>query len=475
MNMKNLYFLLLFVLFSTNQMFGQVGINNDGSSPDASAMLDIKSSDKGLLIPRMQKTDREAISSPATGLIVYQMNDISGFYYFDGARWVYLSDENGTASKIDDLLDGKSDPDGSSVFLGIDAGANDDGSSNQNVGLGLDALKNNTDGAKNVAVGYHALKKNNANQNVAVGHRALEDNTSGEANVALGYSSLSSNTTGAHNLAIGLRALAHNQTGNDNTALGSEALFKNTTGGMNTAVGRKAMRNNTEGRLNSAMGREALYSNTTGEFNTAVGHEALRSNTTGKKNTALGYEAFQDGSGYENSMALGYRSDVTASNQVRIGNASVTSIGGYAAWSDLSDGRYKTAVTENVPGMELVNKLRPVTYHYNISALNKTLNIDTDKEDQKAVSVKEAELQIGFIAQEVEQAAQSLNFDFHAVDKPKNENDMYGLRYAEFVPVLVKALQEQDQKIEKQQQEIDNLKAQNQMILEKIKKLEAKN
>jgi len=59
-------------------------------------------------------------------------------------------------------------------------------------------------------------------------------------------------------------------------------------------------------------------------------------------------------------------------------------------------------------------------------------------------SRQETELQIGFIAQEVKQAARELNVDFHAADKPRNPSGHSGLRYAEFVPVLVKALQQQD-------------------------------
>jgi hypothetical protein len=68
--------------------------------------------------------------------------------------------------------------------------------------------------------------------------------------------------------------------------------------------------------------------------------------------------------------------------------------------------------------------------------------------------LKAAEVQVGFIAQEVEAAANSLNFDFHGVDKPKNDNSHYGLRYAEFVVPLVKAVQEQQQLIEEQRQAI---------------------
>jgi hypothetical protein len=62
-------------------------------------------------------------------------------------------------------------------------------------------------------------------------------------------------------------------------------------------------------------------------------------------------------------------------------------------------------------------------------------------------TLKAAELQSGFIAQEVEQAAQSIGYNFHGVDKPKNETTHYGLRYASFVVPLVKAVQEQQDMI----------------------------
>jgi hypothetical protein len=63
----------------------------------------------------------------------------------------------------------------------------------------------------------------------------------------------------------------------------------------------------------------------------------------------------------------------------------------------------------------------------------------------------------GFIAQEVEQAAQETNYNFSGVHKPKNDKDLYGLTYAEFVVPLVKAVQEQQAIIEQQNKKIENL------------------
>lgn len=80
--------LVLLSLSCTIFSFAQnVGINSDNSLPDASAMLDIKSSSKGLLIPRMSQAERNAIALPATGLMIFQTDNTSGFYYYTGSAW----------------------------------------------------------------------------------------------------------------------------------------------------------------------------------------------------------------------------------------------------------------------------------------------------------------------------------------------------------------------------------------------------
>lgn len=82
------------VLFNMTAHGQSIGISNTGVTPDASAMLDVRSTDKGLLVPRMTSSDRGSIANPATGLIVYQMDGASGFYYNGGSpqspSWVLL-------------------------------------------------------------------------------------------------------------------------------------------------------------------------------------------------------------------------------------------------------------------------------------------------------------------------------------------------------------------------------------------------
>ncbi len=89
---------VVFILILQSQLLAQnVGINDDGSQPNNSAILDVSSTEKGLLIPRMTEAQRIAIALPAKGLLVYQTETPEGFYIFDGTSWNHLSSATGTA------------------------------------------------------------------------------------------------------------------------------------------------------------------------------------------------------------------------------------------------------------------------------------------------------------------------------------------------------------------------------------------
>jgi hypothetical protein len=69
-------------------------------APDSSAILELKSSSKGLLIPRMNQAQREGIPTPLEGLLVYQTNNNKGFWYFDGSIWVNISFNNPSLTTV---------------------------------------------------------------------------------------------------------------------------------------------------------------------------------------------------------------------------------------------------------------------------------------------------------------------------------------------------------------------------------------
>lgn len=352
-----------------------------------------------------------------------------------------------------------------------------------NTAVGSGALEFNTTGELNSAFGYDALKKNTTGiRNTATGVNALVDNTTGNDNTATGFGALLRNTTGSRNTATGYYALALNTTGTDNTAFGYTALYPNTTGTLNTAVGQGALKNNSTGNENSALGEGTLANNTTGNYNSAFGRESLH-NSNGNNNTAIGWRAgFQTGSnntaigfmaGYAagtNNTAIGASADfaanvtdataigygsranginataigngaVAAANTIRLGNTAVTSIGGQVAWSTLSDSRIKKNIVNSNYGLATVLKLRPVEYNLTSNDLK----------------------QVGFIAQEVQKLVPEV---VTGKEGDLSKGEVLGITYSNLVPVLTKAIQEQQKQIEDQNSKIA---AQQKQIEELIK------
>jgi hypothetical protein len=260
-------------------------------------------------------------------------------------------------------------------------------------------------------------------------------------------------------------------TGTSNVATGYHSLWFNSSGNLNTSSGHEALNSNLTGSENVAVGCQSLYGNQSGSSNTVVGYRALFSNTSGGKNTAIGKFAGQNILNLSNTTTLGYNAQVSASNSIRIGDALVSSIGGQTSWSNFSDARIKTNIQENVPGLPFIQKLRPVTYQYDIHRQNALLGIVDTAMWEGKYDIEKMTFS-GFLAQEVEQAAQSLGYDFSGVDAPKNDKGLYGLRYAEFVVPMVKAIKEQQTQIEELRQENQAQKAQMTDLLTAFKTLQ---
>ena len=94
--MKKLFMIVKYILFFNIALAQQgVAITTDGSSPDNSAILDIKSNSKGVLIPRLSGLQKNSIVSPALGLMIYQTDGAAGLYYYNGSTWMGLSTAQG--------------------------------------------------------------------------------------------------------------------------------------------------------------------------------------------------------------------------------------------------------------------------------------------------------------------------------------------------------------------------------------------
>ncbi len=177
--MKNIPFLIA-LLFFAKISFAQVAINTTGASADPSAILDVSSTTKGLLIPRMTTAQRTAIAAPIKGLIVFD-NDTNSFWYFYGTLWASIS--GGGVSGWG--LTGNAGTEDGTNFIGtLDDAPFNIRVNNEKAGR-IDRLKYNT------FFGYQAGKENTTGfQKTATGMYSLLSNTIGSSNTANGYASL---------------------------------------------------------------------------------------------------------------------------------------------------------------------------------------------------------------------------------------------------------------------------------------------
>ena len=253
--MKKIIVIIVMLLATT--VSAQVSVSVDSSSPDPSAMLDVKSADKGLLIPRMTTTQRTGIANPADGLLVYDLSTQT-FWYYKNTVWVNLGDIASWS------LSGNSGINSSTSFIGTtDTAALVFKVNNIKSGI-LDINKWNS------SWGYHTLTRTTGGSNAAFGHNSLDQNTTGFSNTAIGNGSLTSNTTGQENTAVGSTALMMNISGSENTAIGTYALANNQGGIRNVAVGNSALAGNSNGGNNTAIGLLAGYLNQ-GSSNVYIG------------------------------------------------------------------------------------------------------------------------------------------------------------------------------------------------------------
>jgi len=405
--MKKAILLLLVITGMFSNSYSQVAINETGADPDPSAILDLSSFDKGFLAPRVSTSERNAIGTTQSGLLVYDI-DTESFWYYNNmlADWVEINNEANNNS----ISDADND-----TFITTEQSTDED------------TIRAYINGIEKWRFSGNTLEALNNGYSVFIGEGAGVNTSSPiNRNVFIGSFAGHDNTTGDGNIAVGQGAMVFNSDGNFNVAVGMNALYLNT------------------GEGNSAFGESSLVNNTEGSRNTAIGNHSMVSNITGDYNTALGYNADVATEALVNSTAIGNGCIATASNQVRIGNSNVSSIGGQVDWTTLSDGRFKTNVQENVAGLDFILNLRPVTYILDNNMIDKFV----DREEYKKTNVKSQEIESGFIAQEVEQTAKNLGFEFSGIDAPKNDKDYYGLRYGQFTVPLVKAIQEQQQIIE---------------------------
>lgn len=389
------------------------------------------------------------------------------------------------------------------TFIGAESGRNQQTNVN-NTGIGYRSLNSSVSSQDNVCIGAYAGQSITTGlRNTAIGMASMSSIETTSYNTAIGFESLY-NCKGSYNVAIGEKAMRALTTGGYNISIGSECLMSTTTTSASTAVGFRALKNNTSGYM-SAFGNSALRDNTTGASNQAFGYFCLGLNITGSYNNAFGYYALgsNDVSNYNsafghyalyrstggnnsalggfclnllttetNCSAIGYNAQITASNQVQLGNSSTTAYA-YGAVQDRSDMRDKTDIEDCNLGLNFILKLRPVDFKWDMrddyrNSMPEDLSEDKKLkwiEDNKLTNInhdgthKRNRKHHGFIAQEVKSIIDETGTDFggyqdHLIN---GGDDVKSLGYNEFIAPLVKAVQELKILIDKKDERICKL------------------
>ena len=284
-----------------------------------------------------------------------------------------------------------------------------------NVSVGSAALETITTQSANTAVGKRALRANEAANNTAVGYFALDANTTGTQNVAVGSLALDANTTANNNVAVGHNSLSANTTGANNIAMGSGALMVSTTASSNTGLGHQALTANTTGTLNVGVGATSLFNNTTGQRNTAIGENSGANITTGDNNVCIGRDSATTSATVDDQIILGN----AGNNDLRCNDQSIGA---------LSDSRDKTDVVDLPVGLSFIDSIRPVKF--------KWASRDGNGNDGKT--------RAGFLAQELQTASTDATYLNLVMD---DNPDKLVAKYANLIPVMVKAIKELSTKV----------------------------
>jgi Chaperone of endosialidase len=466
---------ILCVLQSQSQ---SLAINTTGAIADASAILDVSSTAKGVLIPRVALTATNLagpVAAPLPSLVIYNTATAGaggtavspGFYYWTGTGWSRF--QTGTATGAEWSLTGNAGTVPGTHFIGTTDGndlrfkrnnqhaglistnstafgtsaLNITSTGIQNTAFGSSVLTANTTGMQNTAVGFGALVSNTTGGgNIGIGQVSLLSNIDGYYNVGIGFTSLYHNTTGDYNVGIGYTALYNNDSGNYNLGIGYGACYSNRKGNGNTGIGAYAGNFNNTGDNNVAVGHYSSYLGSIGSGNVGVGYYALFTNSNGSNNVAVGNNAGFSSTG-SNNITIGYDAQVptgTADNQVRIGNTAVTYAGVQVAWTTTSDQRWKKDIHPSELGLDFIRQLKPVSYLRN-----------NDKTQTR---------EYGFIAQDLQILLQKMAPENGIVSS--DDKGYLGVRYNDLLAPMVKAIQEQQLLIEKLQAEIEVLKQQHQ-------------
>lgn len=278
--------IFVFVVLPILKVNAQQGFGT--STPNKNAVLDLTSTNKGLLLPRVTLVSTISfapLDAHVAGMIIYNtattttgLNDVTpGYYFNDGAKWVRAINSVSAAGWS---LTGNSSTTPGTNFLGT--------TDTQDIVFKTNSIENFRINQKGRLIGNSTFPAIGANS-LYIGAAGNDTQLAGAVkNTAIGYQTMNALTDGSENTAVGNLSLNLLKDGIYNTGFGVQSLSKAVS-----TIG------------NTGLGYQSLF-NATGDFNTAIGSESGRNLTSGENNTAIG-------------QATNFAS-ATASNQLNIAN-----------------------------------------------------------------------------------------------------------------------------------------------------------
>jgi len=417
--MKKLFYLCIaFVGMSAS---AQVGIGVPTADINASAQLEVSSTSKGFLAPRMTQAQKNNISSPAAGLLVYQTDAPSGFYYFDGSVWQSGLGPQGPQGATGPQgaqgvagatgaqgpqgvpgVAGAIGAQGPAGLNGIDGVAGVPGPQGEMGPAGIDGVAGvpgpqgdmgpqgpqgemgpaGIDGVAGVPgpqgdqgpmgtqgdMGPQGPQGETgpAGSNASITMGAISNSSSANgATIASGVLTLApadANNGGV--VTTGSQTFAGSKTFSSNVAIKNIKVGTGTGNTTNTAVGFNALTSTTTGGYNTALGNTTLTANTTGGSNIAIGAQTLYNNTTGSNNSALGVNSLNSNTTGGANTAIGRTS--LYSNTTGAENASV----GHYSLAYNTNGNKNTSIGVSTLGTNATGS--------NNTALGHSADVSTD-------------------------------------------------------------------------------------------------
>ena len=331
-----------------------------------------------------------------------------------------------------------------------------------NVFLGSNSGLENTTGDGNIFIGSLSGSKNTTGlYNTFFGFQAGQNNIIGSSNVFAGYRAGQLNTTGSNNFFFGLETGQNNSIGSNNVFIATQSGKNNTLGNNNVFFGQTAGFDNSTGSNNNFIGLNAGRSNKTGSFNVALGNNALYNTTvgdtlTGSSNIAIGTNAGDNiRFAAAGNVVIGNGIDLpdpSGSHQLVIKNiifatgasgASASIAGSVGIGTNAPTAGYRLTVADSVYVGGRVSAAGYTTrsdydLKDEIQSLNYGLNEVIQMQPVKYTYKSNGEQQLGFIAQDIGTLIpESVHFD-----------SFMGVDYQSIIPILTKAIQQQQAQIE---------------------------